>query len=160
MRATDSSWRSSRATRIRSGSTASVRVMPARSPRCTATRRRMSKGSEAAGSPSTNADALEAAIAPGELVLVDTSVVIAYLSGTEDTSNLARQLFDAFIATGRNAATLSMVTVEEILVRPFRAGPAAVARAEGFLRHFADITLVTVDYEVAREAARIRATVG
>ena len=53
-----------------------------------------------------------------------------------------------------------MITVEEILVRPFRAGPAAVARAEGFLRHFADMTLVAVDYDVAREAARIRATAG
>jgi predicted nucleic acid-binding protein len=53
-----------------------------------------------------------------------------------------------------------MVTVEEILVRPFKAGAAAVARAEGFLRHFADIGLIAVDYEVAREAARIRATAG
>jgi predicted nucleic acid-binding protein len=93
-------------------------------------------------------------------MLVDTSVVIAYLTGTEQTSNLATELFDRFVATGRNPAFLSMITVEEILVRPFRAGPAAVARAEGFLRHFADIGLIAVDYEVAREAARIRATAG
>lgn len=93
-------------------------------------------------------------------MLVDTSVVIAYLSGTEETSDLARELFDAFVATGRNVAFLSMITVEEILVRPFRVGPSALARTEGFLRHFADIGLVVIDYDVAREAARLRATAG
>jgi predicted nucleic acid-binding protein len=66
-------------------------------------------------------------------------------------------LFDAFIATGRNPASLSMVTVAEILVRPFRRSPAAVATAEGFLRYFAEIRLIQVTYDVAREAARLRA---
>jgi predicted nucleic acid-binding protein len=73
---------------------------------------------------------------------------------------LATQVFDGFVSTGRNPAALSMVTVEEILVRPFRSGPAAVATAEGFLRHFAEIRLVDVSYEIAREAARIRAATG
>ena len=50
-----------------------------------------------------------------------------------------------------------MVTVGEILVRPFRVGTRAVSIAEGFLGHFADLDLVDVDYAVAREAARIRA---
>lgn len=108
----------------------------------------------------TSADPLEAAIPPGASLLVDTSVVIAYLTGAEEISDLATQLFDAFVATGRNPASLSMITVEEILVRPFRAGPVAVARAEGFLRHFAEIRLIAVGYDVAREAARIRATAG
>ncbi len=53
-----------------------------------------------------------------------------------------------------------MVTVEEILVRPFRSGASAVALAEGFLRHFAEIRLIEVDYEIAREAARVRAATG
>ncbi len=107
--------------------------------------------------PPTGADALEEAIPPGSTLLVDTSVVLAYLVGTEPTSERARQLFDAFVATGRNPASLSMVTVGEILVRPFRSGAPAVARAEGFLRHFADIRVLDVDYDIAREAARIRA---
>ena len=87
-------------------------------------------------------------------------MVLAYLTGTEPTSVLATQLFDAFVATGRNPASLSTVTVEEILVRPFRSGAAAVARAEGFLRHFGDLLLIDVDYDVARDAARIRAEAG
>jgi uncharacterized protein len=100
---------------------------------------------------------LEAAIEPGRSVLVDTSVVLAYVGGAEVTSDLARQLFDAFAATGRNPTSLSAVTVAELLVRPFRRGPTAVSTVEGFLRHFGDLRLVDVTYAVAREAARIRA---
>jgi predicted nucleic acid-binding protein len=96
-------------------------------------------------------------IAPGASLLIDTSVVLSYLAGEESTSRLATELFDSLVATGRNPASLSMVTVGEILVRPFRRGLAAVAVAEGFLRHFADMRLVEVSYGVAREAARLRA---
>jgi predicted nucleic acid-binding protein len=96
-------------------------------------------------------------IAPGESLLIDSSVVLSYLVGQESTSLLATELFDSLVATGRNPASLSMVTVGEILVRPFRRGLAAVAVAEGFLRHFADMRLVEVSYAVAREAARLRA---
>lgn len=103
---------------------------------------------------------LEATIPPGASLLLDTSVALAYLTGSETTSQLAEQLLDAFVATGRNVAALSVITVEEILVRPFRVGPAAVATAEGFLRHFAELRLVDVSYDVAREAARIRSIAG
>jgi predicted nucleic acid-binding protein len=98
------------------------------------------------------------AIVPGASLLVDSSVVLAYLAGGEAASSRATELFDAFIATGRNPASLSTVTVAEILVRPFRRGAGAVATAEGFLQHFADIRLVPVTYEVAREGARLRAS--
>ena len=84
-------------------------------------------------------------------------MVLAYLAGGEKATHLAVQLFDAFVATGRNTAALSAVTVAEILVRPFGRGPAAVATAEGFLRHFGDLRLIDVTYGVAREGARIRA---
>ena len=101
---------------------------------------------------------LESAIGPGASVLVDTSVVLAYLAGGETTSEAAEELFDRFVASGRNRAAVSAVSVAEVLVRPFRAGAAAVATAEGFLRHFAEIRLVDVDYDVAREAARSATT--
>jgi predicted nucleic acid-binding protein len=100
---------------------------------------------------------LAQAIPPGAALLVDSSVVLAYLAGGEAGSERAEELFDGYIATGRNPASLSMVTVGEILVRPFRRGSAALATAEGFLQHFADLRLVPVTYEVAREAARLRA---
>lgn len=115
------------------------------------------RGSGRAGSAATATDPLEQVIAAEATLLIDTSVVLAYLVGTEPTSELSTKLFDSFVATGRNPASLSMVTVGEILVRPFRSGAAAVARAEGFLRHFGEMRLLEVDYDVAREAARIRA---
>ena len=102
-------------------------------------------------------DPLADAIAPGQSILVDTSVVLAYLAGGEKATDLATRLFDAFVATGRNTAALSAITVAEILVRPFRRDPAAVATAEGFLRHFGDLHLIDVTYDIAREGARIRA---
>jgi predicted nucleic acid-binding protein len=102
-------------------------------------------------------DRLADAIPAGTSLLVDTSVVLAYVAGGERASELATQLFDAFTATGRNPTALSAVTVAEILVRPFRAGTPAVSTAEGFLRHFGDLRLIDVTYAVAREAARIRA---
>ena len=104
--------------------------------------------------------ALESAIPPGTAILIDTSVLLAYLAGNEPASADAEELLDRFVTTGRNAASVSAVSVAELLVRPFRAGPAAVATAEGFLRHFAAIRIVEVDYAVAREAARVRAATG
>ena len=106
------------------------------------------------------AASLGSAIPPGASILVDTSVALAYLTGAEPTSELAVELFDSFVATGRNVAALSVVTVQEILVRPFRSGPPAVATAEGFLRHFAEIQIVEVTYDIAREAAHLRAGTG
>lgn len=103
---------------------------------------------------------LDAAIPPGKRILIDTSVALAYLTGTEAVRPAATRLFDAFLATGRDVGAISTITVAEILVRPFRAGSSAVATAEGFLRHFADLDLIEVDYAIAREAARIRASTG
>lgn len=93
-------------------------------------------------------------------MLIDTSVVLAYLTGTEAISQLATELFDRFLATGRNVGVLSMITVTELLVRPFRSGAPAVAIIEGFVNHFGDLRLVPIDYVTAREAARIRAATG
>jgi predicted nucleic acid-binding protein len=93
----------------------------------------------------------------GASVLIDTSVALAYLTGTEAISPLAVELFDRCLATGRNPGAMSAVSVTELLVRPFRAGSSAVSTIEGFLRHFAALRIEPVEYATAREAARIRA---
>lgn len=103
---------------------------------------------------------LEAAVPPDALVALDTSALLAYLSGGEDASQAAAWLLDARIGAGRNPAVISSLTVAELLVRPFRAGSAAVATAEGFLQFFGEIRIADVTYAVAREAARIRAMTG
>ena len=100
---------------------------------------------------------LDEVIEPGLKLLIDSSVVLSYLTGDEATSPTATLLFDGFLATGRDLGALSMVTVGEILVRPFRVGAKAVSIAEGFLGHFAELDLIEIDYAIAREAARIRA---
>jgi predicted nucleic acid-binding protein len=103
--------------------------------------------------------ALERAVPPGALLALDASATLAYLGGNEAASPAATWVFDAAIATGRNPAILSSVTVAEILVRPFRAGAESVGVVEGFLRFFG-LRIVDTTYEIAREAARIRAATG
>ena len=103
---------------------------------------------------------LEAAIPAGARLLLDTSTVLAYLHGAERASPAATTVIDTFVRDGRNPASLSTVTVTETLTRPFARGPEAVATVEAFLRHFPSLEVVPVGYEVAREAARIRASAG
>lgn len=108
----------------------------------------------------TRDPSIQHAVPAGASVLIDTSVVLAYLTGTEAISPLATDLFDGCLATGRNPGALSTVTVMELLVRPFRAGPSAVGVVQGFLAHFDGMRLLPVDDATAVEAARIRALAG
>jgi predicted nucleic acid-binding protein len=102
--------------------------------------------------------ALEAAIPTGATVLLDTSAILAYLSGAERVSAIAAEVIDGLIASGRNPAIASAITVCEVLVRPNRAGSASAIRlAEDFLTHFPNLRVETVTFDVARLGARIRA---
>lgn len=102
--------------------------------------------------------ALETVIPTGATVLLDTSVVLAYLSGAERTSALATAILDGMVAPGRNPAVISAVTVTESLVRPYRAGSEqAVTLVEAFLGHFPNLSVAPVTFEVGRRAAEIRA---
>ena len=101
---------------------------------------------------------LEAAVLPGSTILLDTSAILAYLSGAEVASPPATIVLDGFVATGRNRAVISAITVTEALVRPFRAAsPGALRTVEDFLRHFPNLSVEPVTFEIAREAARVRA---
>lgn len=99
-----------------------------------------------------------AVIAADAVVLLDTSAVLAYLSGTESASAAAATIVDDYVATGRNRGLVSAITLTEALVRPLRAGsPSAVRAVEDFLLRFPNIRVEPVSVDVAREAARIRA---
>ena len=102
---------------------------------------------------------LEALGNPGSIV-IDTSVLIAYLDGGEVFSPAATFLLDQLVAGGSHPAVISAVTVTECLVRPFRAGPAAVATAATFLGHFPNLRVRPIDHVVSMEAARVRALTG
>jgi predicted nucleic acid-binding protein len=100
---------------------------------------------------------LETAIPSATPVVLDTSVVLAYLNGNERASPVAAVVLDDFVRNGRNTAIISSVTVTETLVRPFKAGAPELGIAEDFLLHFPNLKVDGVDYAVAREAARLRA---
>jgi predicted nucleic acid-binding protein len=103
---------------------------------------------------------LEQAVPPDTEILLDTSVILAYLNARETVSPVATVVIDEFVRTGRNRATISAVSVAETLVRPFASGAAAVALVEGFLLHFPNLKILGVDYDVARQAGRLRAVSG
>ena len=101
---------------------------------------------------------LEAAIAPGAGLTIDTSAILAYLDGSERVSDYAAGVIDRFVATGRNPAVVSAITVTEALVRPMRAGStSAIGLVETFLGSFPNLSVLPITHAVAREAASIRA---
>jgi predicted nucleic acid-binding protein len=62
------------------------------------------------------------------------------------------------VASGRNAAVVSAITVTETLVRPMRAASSTAIRVvDDFLLQFPNLRVDPVTVAVAREAARIRA---
>lgn len=103
---------------------------------------------------------LRAACGSTGTLVIDTSVVLSYLDGTDRFSAAAAVVLDELVANGTHRAILSAVTVTETLVRPFAAGAHAVVVAETFLQHFANVAVAAIDYRVAREAAEIRARTG
>lgn len=103
---------------------------------------------------------LLAALTASAPLVVDTSVVLSYLNGDDVFSGAAAIVFDDLVAAGTHPATVSAVTVTECLVRPFRTGPAAVATAQTFLTHFANLHVRAIDADLGAEAARVRALTG
>lgn len=97
------------------------------------------------------------AIAEGDRVLLDTTVLAAYLDATDATHPVARHVVNELVGTGRNPAVVSMVTVMEILVRPMRATPSGHHTVLAFLRTHLNLTCVPVDLQVAQEAGHLRA---
>jgi predicted nucleic acid-binding protein len=63
------------------------------------------------------------------------------------------QLFDA-VESGDLGCIVSAVSVAELLIEPFRVGPAAVSAVDGFLRQPA-LGIVELDGSIARTAAEL-----
>lgn len=101
---------------------------------------------------------LDAAIGDTRRAFMDTSVCIAFHSQDEVAHPLARHFFQR-IEDGSDPLVgyLSVITAAELLVRPMRtAGPDLVAM-HTFLRRLSGLFIVDVDFEVAHQAANIRA---
>lgn len=104
--------------------------------------------------------ALSDRLAPGERLLLDSSVLAAYLDGGEPTSRLAAEVLDDLVRSGRNPAVVSMVSVMETLIRPLRRLPAAHATVLAFYRDFPNLVAMPIGLDVAAEAATIRVAFG
>lgn len=96
-------------------------------------------------------------IPSGDRLLLDTTVLAAYLDATDATHPVARYVIKKLVGTGRNPAVVSMITVMEILVRPLRASPPGHHTVLAFLRTHPNLVCVSVDLQVAQEAAHLRA---
>ena len=101
----------------------------------------------------------DAALQDARRVLLDTSAMLAFHSRKEAGHDLARILF-ARIQWDDDPLTgyYSVVSASELLVRPMRLGAAESAYAHAFLRHFPNLHVVPVDFDVASRAATLRAT--
>ncbi len=97
------------------------------------------------------------AIAEGDRLLLDTSVLAAFFDDTEAAHPVAGYVIDELVSTGRNPAVVSMITVMELLVRPMRMVPPAHFTVLAFLRSQPHLDCVPVDLQIAQEAAHLRA---
>ena len=102
----------------------------------------------------------DAAVPPGVPVLLDSSVLLSYLDGSESASPVAMAILDGWVRSGRNDGLVSAVSVMEILGRPIAAGASAHRAAIGFLYGFPHLRLVAVDAIAGQLAASLRAHAG
>jgi predicted nucleic acid-binding protein len=101
---------------------------------------------------------LLAKIPAGDRLLLDTTVLAAFLDATDATHPVAVCVLKDLVESGRNPAVVSMITVMEILVRPLRQSPPGHHTVLAFLRSHANLEVVPVDLQIAQEAATLRAT--
>lgn len=97
---------------------------------------------------------IESRVPPDARVVIDTSVLVAHITGNESVSSVATSILDDLVGGQRNEAVISSLSVGEALVRPYRGGRA---REVGLgVLDMPGLTVRSVDFLVAAEAARIR----
>jgi predicted nucleic acid-binding protein len=93
-------------------------------------------------------------------VAIDTPIVIYFVERNERYADAIRPLFEEADRGDRRLVT-SAITLLEVLVVPYRAGDATMARRyERFLGGSRGLTLVDLERPVLRAAAHLRATRG
>lgn len=90
------------------------------------------------------------------LVGIDTSIWIYHLEDSPRYSSLTTDILNT-IATGRPRAVISVVTITELTVQPYRLDqPNIAANYEAHLTHFPNAQLHDVTAAIARRAAQLR----
>ena len=86
------------------------------------------------------------------VIILDASVVIGFLSSQDAHHSAAEAVF---VRHRDDELVLPASVYAEVLVGPFRTGPAAVAKVESFLTDFS-IRIAPVDAGTAKRAALLR----
>ncbi len=92
------------------------------------------------------------------MLLLDTSVVIAYLDREDRANAAAIAVVEGLVRSGRNPALISVLTVTEVLVGPARSGDRTLyGEIVEFLTQLPGLRLHDVGFAVAERAAILRA---
>ena len=101
---------------------------------------------------------LDSALGEVERAFLDTSICIAYHSATEAVHPLARHVIRRIERDDDPlVGFLSVVTAAEMLVRPIRSASDDLRLMHQFLRQIPHLHILDVDFEIAHQAANIRA---
>ena len=104
---------------------------------------------------------LDAALGASQRALLDSSTLIAYHAAGERAHSLARHVLTRISQESDPlAGYYSMLTAADLLVRPIRAGAAALGFLHDFLTQFPNLHGLPMDLHVAQQAATLRATAG
>lgn len=94
----------------------------------------------------------------GKLVAFDTAPLIYYIEEHPDYLPLADELFTAFDGGVAQAVT-SVLTLQEVLVKPLREGRSDLADSyRKVLTNSANVALEVIDESICERAAQLRAT--
>lgn len=103
---------------------------------------------------------LAAELAHYKRVGLDSSILIYHLEDLAPYAELTELIF-ALLAKGEFSAVLSTISVTELLVKPMTSGKEdQVEACERFLQGLPHTEIVAPDYDIAREAARLRGRYG
>jgi len=104
--------------------------------------------------------ALATALAPHPIVFVDTMVIVYLLENHPVYGDVAATVMNT-IEQGVVTGVTSMLTLAELLTGPARAGNFTALRDyELYLTNFPNLTLHSIDADVARKVATVRAATG
>ncbi len=93
-----------------------------------------------------------------QIIGLDTSIFIYHLEANPQYLPLTQHLLKK-VESGQCSGVVSTVTLMELTVHPWRKNRADIARQyEALLVNFPNLTMVDVRRDVARQAAKIRAT--
>ena len=99
---------------------------------------------------------LAGAVATHSTILIDTSILVAYLDGEQNITAAATLLIDDWLHRGRNRGFVSTISAMELLVGPLKARRSTADYLD-FLQRFPNLTCVPVNLNVAQASASVRA---